>query len=267
MRQIVLFLTLLFGNSMLLAQEDVVRKTYTIDKSVPSYVDLPEVDVYAAQSVNSIESEGKAFLAEMLGLNDRTSVLLVDTISDVAGGFHKSYEEYYDGILVYGTRYTIHYNKEGRIVSLNGNFRSVDGYDCKMDCPGLVGNNESFVCDIRNIPYCAKVIVAPSLQIQSFNAMNKYGYGPVYQKQIELYGTGHLSLEKDETSRSVIVHGAESSGMLKYNVANAETGRMVQAGEVYSDRGRIDLSTEGTGMYIVTLTTNKGNSESFKVSF
>lgn len=61
----------------------------------------------------------------MLNLNDETTTLLADTLTDVAGGFHETYREYYKGVEVEGAKYTIHYNYEGRPLFANGNFKTI----------------------------------------------------------------------------------------------------------------------------------------------
>lgn len=67
----------------------------------------------------------------MLRLNNNTTIELVDTLTDIKGGFHESYKEYYKGIEVEGTRFTIHYDRSGNAVTANGNFRTIENLDAE----------------------------------------------------------------------------------------------------------------------------------------
>ena len=96
---------------------------YTVDQEIPSYFFPSEKDVENSKKA-PMRGE-RNMLERLLSLNDKTTAVLVDTLTDFAGGFHESYSEYYNGIEVEGSRCTIHYDKEGNITSVNGNFRTI----------------------------------------------------------------------------------------------------------------------------------------------
>lgn len=99
---------------------------YKVDEVIPSYL-IPS-SVEATDNVTKKMKDGRDdrnLLELVLSLNENTTAVLVDTLTDFAGGFHESYKEYYNGIEVEGTRCTIHYDEAGNITSINGNFRTI----------------------------------------------------------------------------------------------------------------------------------------------
>lgn len=100
------------------------REKYSFDDQIPAYMELQvDNDVDKMKAVHQGQS---AFLKKILGLNNETTAILVDTLTDISGGFHESYEEYYQGVKVEGTRYNVHYNQEGDATLINGNFRTIN---------------------------------------------------------------------------------------------------------------------------------------------
>lgn len=104
--------------------DDLANATYTIDKHIPAYMRISD-------QISTKKNKGKATtrgrdLERILNLNEFTSAILVDTLTDIAGGFHESYKEYYKGIEVEGTRCTIHYDRNNQATNVNGNFRTID---------------------------------------------------------------------------------------------------------------------------------------------
>lgn len=98
---------------------------YTCDKYIPSYYVVPET-----QKVSINNSKGKdpvIFLKELLKLNEETTVLLVDTLTDIVGGFHETYQQYYKGVEVDGRRCVIHYDQDGYTKLINGDLKSIQG--------------------------------------------------------------------------------------------------------------------------------------------
>ena len=107
------------------AQNDrtVNESQYTIDKQIPSFMEITDKGItFPKRTALKARHIG---LERLLDLSDKTNAILSDTLTDVAGGFHESCTEYYHGLEVEGTRYTIHYNKNGFPTSANGNFRTV----------------------------------------------------------------------------------------------------------------------------------------------
>lgn len=135
--------TLLIALSSVTAQniDDVV---YTFDKNVPSYMSIKDIDSFPLimKSRNNTSA-----LKNILLLNDETTTVLVDTLTDVAGGFHESYIELYKGIKVEGTKCNIHYNKDGIPVMINGNFRTING----IDTIGRISLGEGFNQALRHV--------------------------------------------------------------------------------------------------------------------
>lgn len=119
MKQKLITLSIAICNIFVVVAQSLVDPIYTLDKRIPSYINVER------QRLDNNSQKGN-FLKETLKLNRHTSVELVDTLTDVKGGYHESYKEYYKGIEVEGTRYTIHYDKNGFVTSLNGNFRTID---------------------------------------------------------------------------------------------------------------------------------------------
>lgn len=98
---------------------------YTIDREIPSYIDLPAHRAGTQQRVQVQKRASDAVdLRGILNLNDETDAVLTDSLDDADGLKHYFYEERYKGVKVEGTRYALHY-KNGELVSLNGNFRTI----------------------------------------------------------------------------------------------------------------------------------------------
>ena len=95
-----LITALMFSASFVKAQNlfDVV---YTNDKHIPAYLSIKE-DVRLSLKMKS-KSNSDA-LKGILHLNNETTAVLIDTLTDRTGGFHESYTEYYKGFKVDGTR-------------------------------------------------------------------------------------------------------------------------------------------------------------------
>ena len=109
------------------AQNDVDKTVYTVDTQIPSYIYMKDSKIGSHLLKTSSKKVDTAdFLKRILNLNEETVAVLSDTLTDFNGGFHKFYTEYYKGIKVEGSRYGIHYDKQGVIKSMNGNFRSID---------------------------------------------------------------------------------------------------------------------------------------------
>lgn len=54
---------------------------------------------------------------------------LVNTLTDIAGGFHETYQQYYKGVEVDGKRCSVHYTCDGLARMVNGNLWIVEGID------------------------------------------------------------------------------------------------------------------------------------------
>lgn len=118
-------IVLLFSVSFVNAQ-NIYDVVYTKDKHIPAYFPIKE-EIRLSLKLKS-KSNADA-LKNILHLNDETTAVLIDTLTDITGGFHESYIEYYKGIKVEGTRCNIHYDKEGKPKMINGNFRTIERID------------------------------------------------------------------------------------------------------------------------------------------
>lgn len=119
------FVTLLAVFIPIIATAQKAETLFTIDSIIPSYI------YFGTETVINSKKTGDNgnFIKKVLCLNDKTTAIPTDSIIDNVGGKHISYKEFYKGIEVYGTRYTLHYDKEGIVKQANGNFRSIDNID------------------------------------------------------------------------------------------------------------------------------------------
>ena len=149
------------------AQSLLESAIYNKDEAIPAYIEWSSDN--RVRSLKSLENDADrtSFLHSLLKLNDETSVMLVDTMTDFTGGFHRFYAEYYKGVKVEGASYAIHY-KNGGIYSMNGNFRTIndldviptltnkDALDCVLNCFGAEkyaweeNNQDALVASTRN---------------------------------------------------------------------------------------------------------------------
>ncbi len=146
MKKNVLFIGLFILSSLCIyGQNNWINDTvFTIDKQIPTYLNLSNESI---QRENVGIKEKNVMLNRILNLNSESSAVLKDTLTDIAGGFHESYVEYYKGIEVEGTRCTIHYGKEGKALNVNGNFRTIENISVapKIDEKNALKNVISFI--------------------------------------------------------------------------------------------------------------------------
>ena len=103
---------------------------YTVDYEIPSYI-IPaqtEANKRMLEKARNLRS-GRNLLERLLSLNENTTAVLQGSSTDFAGCSDEEYKEYYDGIEVDGSRCVIHYNKDGDMTSITGNFRTIDNLD------------------------------------------------------------------------------------------------------------------------------------------
>lgn len=100
---------------------------FTCDKTIPSYYVLSDKGnaFCRNEKVDGVTNK----LRELLKLNDDTTLGLVDTLTDIAGGFHETYQQYYKGVEVDGKRCSVHYTCDGMARMVNGNLWTVEGID------------------------------------------------------------------------------------------------------------------------------------------
>lgn len=123
MKTIILSVLLCFSSLGIYSQKYYNDTIFARDKQIPTYLDVSKENHLRGD--NQIKGESN-LLKKILKLNSETSAVLKDTLTDIAGGFHESYVEYYKGIEVEGTRCTIHYKRDGIAKNVNGNFKTID---------------------------------------------------------------------------------------------------------------------------------------------
>lgn len=119
----IVFVSLLLLASLIGSSQIIDSPIYTADSKIPSYLKIEEEN---SIKLDKNSNQDHAFLERILHLNMYTKAVLIDTLTDRAGGFHKSYREYYKDIKVEGTKCIIHYSKEGISTMVNGNFKTID---------------------------------------------------------------------------------------------------------------------------------------------
>ena len=102
-----------------------INTLYTTDMNIPSY--LISIDKAESFNVKEKTNQKVEILSSLLNLDNETQPVLTDTLTDMSGGFHEMYTEYYKGIEVEGTRCIIHYNRQGIATNINGNFKNIVG--------------------------------------------------------------------------------------------------------------------------------------------
>ena len=96
MKRVYLFITTLMISVSFVNAQNLYDVVYTIDKLIPSYLPIKN----EARPSLKMKSKGNAYaLNNILHLNDETTAELIDTLTDIAGGFHESYVELYKGIV------------------------------------------------------------------------------------------------------------------------------------------------------------------------
>lgn len=100
---------------------------FTCDKNIPSYyVSKDDGDSFYR---NERSQTKMTRLKEILQINSETSLVLADTLTDIAGGFHETYQEVYKGVEVDGKRCAVHYSNDGVMKMINGNLLTLDGVE------------------------------------------------------------------------------------------------------------------------------------------
>lgn len=98
------------------------------DKNIPAYYvfsDHADNTFYR----NGITDDVTSHLKTILKLNNETTLELSDTLTDIAGGFHETYQQYYKGIEVDGKQCSVHYASDGQVKMINGNLWTVEHLD------------------------------------------------------------------------------------------------------------------------------------------
>ena len=62
-------------------------------------------------------------------MNNETTLELSDTLTDIAGGFHETYQQYYKNVEVDGKQCSVHYTRDGQVKVINGNLWTVEHLD------------------------------------------------------------------------------------------------------------------------------------------
>ena len=123
MKRIAFILFILIASVQTFAQtaNEIVKTKYIFDNKIPSVIDIEQ-----SESNKRDINDGKSYLEQLLQLNKETTAKLIDTYADSIGGYHEIYKEYYKGVEVDGSKYALHYNKEGSIYRASGCFWTVE---------------------------------------------------------------------------------------------------------------------------------------------
>lgn len=104
-----------------LRAQDLDAPIYTRDKMIPAYYAVPNGTDFIKKGGNS-----NTHICRLLNLNQETSLVLCDTLTDITGGIHETYRELYKGIDVEGAKCVVHYNKMGIAKMISGNLRTIE---------------------------------------------------------------------------------------------------------------------------------------------
>lgn len=110
MNRIILILAILYVVCLSSYSQIFELPVYTKDKRIPACYAIPDsVDIIKGEINNSRESQ----ISRILKLNEATTLVFHDTFTDIVGGFHETYKEFYNGIEVNGTQCIVHYSRTG----------------------------------------------------------------------------------------------------------------------------------------------------------
>lgn len=259
------FVFFLFGINCVDAQKN-NSLIYTIDYNIPSYVDATLKHI----EKNTKNDNGRV-LKELLQLNSNTTVQLTDTLTDLRGGFHESYKEYYKGIEVEGTRCTIHYDRNGRATTINGNFRTIEnlrvvpfiserdvlsnviqhiGAEKYVWQDNLVEQKEDFDNEIRDSSYPKGELVIYTRENESYLAYKFYIECLIPQRSLRVYADASTGFVLD--IQSSVCETTASVTTVYSGLRNIET-------QSYSSNYRLRDYTRGNG--IVTYHYNSSYNE------
>lgn len=95
----------------------------SLDSNVSSYYKIPRDKHHIVKKESKKMRETQVM--RMLNLNEDVSLELQDSLTDVKGGFHETYNQLYKGIRVEGSRCLVHYDKNGVAQIVNGNLKAI----------------------------------------------------------------------------------------------------------------------------------------------
>lgn len=248
-------IVLLFSVSFVNAQNlyDVV---YTMDKQIPSYLSVKDQRLTSLR-INSKNNTDA--LKSILQLNNETKAMLVDTLTDVSGGFHESYIEYYKGIKVDGTRCNIHYDKDGVPTMINGNFRTVE----RIDTLARISVQEGFLQALRHAgvsidtrseyPKAEKVIY-----VKDDTAYLTYKY------RVDAFDKDYHSWVYVDALNGKIIDTVRAISNISSSVTTFYSGQQTIECQYYNDVYRLRDYSRGNGIetyayYLIAPSTNTFN--------
>ena len=204
------------------ATDEIVRTKYIFDKKIPSFIDIEQKD----NSDVKEKVDGKSYLEQLLQLNKETTAVLVDTYTDSIGGFHEVYKEYYKGIEVDGSKYALHYNKDGQIYRASGCFWTIES----LNTTARLSENEALQSSTKEIG-AEKYVWEDAHSEQSI----KYVYK---DDKAKYYPTGKLFVHIKEgvpyLTYQFIINAVKPE--LHYNVfVDANNGKIVDKYSTASD--------------------------------
>ncbi len=106
------------------AADRISKTQYLYDKKIPTFIDIVQDEERTVEDFDKTSS--KNYLKSLLKYNDETTAVPIKKYKDKIGGYHESFVEYYRGVEVEGTKYTIHYGKDGNVYKASGCFWTID---------------------------------------------------------------------------------------------------------------------------------------------
>lgn len=135
------FVSGLFANGQ--EGDKIVRTKYIFDKKIPSFIDIEQ----KGNSDVKEKVDGKSYLEQLLQLNKETTAVLAQTYNDKVGGFHEIFKEFYRGIEVDGSKYILHYGKNGKIYKASGCFWTIE----QLNTNPRLSEKEALTSSLRQI--------------------------------------------------------------------------------------------------------------------
>ncbi len=124
MKKSYLFLIIFVLHLAFLQAQSLDTPIYTKDVNIPAYYAVKKNNVFINRNEGKRDKLTK--IRQELKLSKESSLVLHDTLSDKAGGFHEIYKLLYKGIDVEGTKCIVHYSRKGVAEMINGNLCTIN---------------------------------------------------------------------------------------------------------------------------------------------
>lgn len=129
MKKTILYIVFIWLACIPSQAQDLDTPIYTRDKKIPAFYAVPNGAGIIRRDRNSNGVDAQ--IIQLLNLNKETSLVLRDTLTDTAGGYHETFKQLYKGIDVDGAKCVVHYNKMGIANLISGNLRTIENLNTK----------------------------------------------------------------------------------------------------------------------------------------